>query len=68
MQTELTESTIITGVICRRCNETLAPHTIGEHLNADFMAKHHECPTDEIPEDIEIVVDRFGLPNLAIKN
>lgn len=43
MNKELNESTIMSGVICNNCKTTIPAHTIGQHMNKDFMSSLHTC-------------------------
>jgi len=39
---EITPDTIVTGVNCNKCKNTVPPHTVAEHLDASH--KIHICP------------------------
>jgi len=41
-ESEEEDDTIVSGIICRRCNNTLPPHTIDMHL--DISDPIHNCP------------------------
>jgi hypothetical protein len=39
----LNESTIMSGVICNNCKTTIPEHTIGQHMDKEFMSNRiHE--------------------------
>ena len=38
----VTDDTIVTGIVCKSCENVLPPHTVGEHL--DVTSKVLECP------------------------
>ena len=39
----LSESTIMSGVICNNCKTTIPDHTIGQHMDKEFMSSLHTC-------------------------
>ena len=43
-QTYDAETTIVTGIICKKCNNALPPHTIAQHLRGEF---NKCCPQTE---------------------
>ena len=47
-QTELNDYTVMHGVICNACKGVLEPHTIGNHLDKDFMKDFHVCGENEV--------------------
>ena len=36
------DNTVVTGIVCRKCDKELPPHTASDHL--DVTNKIHECP------------------------
>ena len=36
-------TTFVSGIICRKCNTTLPPHLMCDHLNVEFMENFHRC-------------------------
>lgn len=40
---DLNELTIISGVICNNCKTTIPDHTIGQHMDKEFMSDLHTC-------------------------
>ena len=40
---KITLDTILSGVICKKCNKKLKPHTILQHLDKDELKKIHNC-------------------------
>ena len=45
---EITQDTFIINVICKKCQKTLPPHTIGQHLDKSFMKEFHKCENNKI--------------------
>jgi len=39
---ELDPETIVAGIICNECGNTLPPHTVRDHLTEEHPI--HECP------------------------
>lgn len=39
---EVTDDTIVSGIQCTRCGNTLPPHTVRRHLNVSDVV--HTCP------------------------
>ena len=39
----LNESTVMSGVICNNCKTTIPDHTIGQHMDKEFMSNLHTC-------------------------
>jgi hypothetical protein len=37
------ETTIVSGVVCNKCQSTLPDHTMAQHLDVDFMENLHNC-------------------------
>lgn len=46
----VTDDTIVTGIVCKSCDNVLPPHTVGEHL--DVTSKILECPHGKVEEKI----------------
>ena len=40
---EWSENTIVSGIQCRECGETLPDHTASQHLDKDFMNTFYQC-------------------------
>lgn len=40
------DDTVVTGIVCKKCDNVLPPHTASEHL--DVTNKIHECPHDGV--------------------
>ncbi len=38
----ITPETIVSGIVCKKCNNELPPHTSGHHL--DILHPIHKCP------------------------
>ena len=36
-------NTFVSGITCRKCNATLPPHLMCDHLNVEFMENFHKC-------------------------
>lgn len=47
---EITNDTVIEGLICRLCNQTVPPHYVWEHLSRSpimFCPHERQCPECE---------------------
>ncbi len=40
---KITLDTILSGVICKKCNKKLKDHTILQHFDKDEIKKIHNC-------------------------
>ena len=49
----VTPDTIIMGVVCKKCNNVLPPHTAREHL--DVTSKILECPHVDVCEKCHLI-------------
>ena len=52
------EDTIVSGIECSKCGETLPPHTVEQHLDVEFMKTFYQCKcvreVDDIPIKLKI--------------
>ena len=45
------EDTIVSGIECSKCGETLPPHTVEKHLDVEFMKTFYQCKCVRKVED-----------------
>ena len=48
------EDTIVSGIECSKCGETLPPHTVEQHLDVEFIKTFYQCKCVREMDDIPI--------------
>lgn len=67
--TKLSDDTLLSGIICNKCEVILPQHTVGEHLDKEYMKKLHNCDkkivfTPKLLSAIATVQFHFGVEEL----
>ena len=54
----LTEDSVLSGIVCSKCNKTLPPMTVKQHLEGDF---EKECPHNKKSKKAKATANKIDL-------